>query len=57
MLYDGIRREIEHYQMLSLDGMHAIDLGAIIPLIMAILWKYFECIGKFWAMKDWQPAG
>ncbi len=33
-------------QMLLRDFMHAIDLGAIIRLIMAILRKYFECIEK-----------
>jgi hypothetical protein len=32
------------HQMLPRDGMHAIDLGAIIRLIMAILMKYFECV-------------
>ena len=34
------------HQMLSRDGMHAIDLGAIIRLIMAIIRKYFECVEK-----------
>ena len=33
-------------QMLPRDGMHAIDLRAIIRLIMAILMKYFECVEK-----------
>jgi hypothetical protein len=32
--------------MLSRDGMHAIDLWAIIRLVMAILLKYFECVEK-----------
>ena len=31
-------------QMLPRDGMHAIDLGAIIRLIMAILLKYWNCV-------------
>ena len=30
--------------MLPLDGMHAIDLGAIIPLILAMLRKLFVCV-------------
>jgi hypothetical protein len=34
------------HQMLPRDGMHAIDLGAIIRLIRAILLKYFECVEK-----------
>jgi hypothetical protein len=29
--------------MLSSDGMHAFDLGALIRLIIAILLKYFYC--------------
>ena len=33
-------------QMLPRDGMHAIDLGAIIRLIMAILLKYLNCVEK-----------
>ena len=33
-------------QMLPRDGMHAIDLGAIIRLIMAILLKYWNCVEK-----------
>ncbi len=32
--------------MLPCDGMHAIDLGAIIRLILAILRKYWECVEK-----------
>ena len=32
--------------MLPRDGMHAIDLGAIIRLILAILRKYWECVEK-----------
>ena len=31
-------------QMLPRDGMHAIDLGAIIRLIMVILLKYLFCV-------------
>ena len=31
-------------QMLPRDGMHAIDLGALIRLIMAILLKYLNCV-------------
>ena len=38
-------------QMLPRDGMHAIDLGAIIRLIMAILMKYFECVEKILGME------
>ena len=30
--------------MLPRDGMHAIDLGAIIRLILAILRKYWICV-------------
>ena len=37
--------------MLPRDGMHAIDLGAIIRLIMAILMKYFECVEKILGME------
>ncbi len=37
--------------MLPRDGMHAIDLGAIIRLIMAILLKYFECVEKILDME------
>jgi hypothetical protein len=29
------------------DGMHQIDLGVIIRLIMAILRKYWECVLQF----------
>ena len=32
--------------MLPRDGMHAIDLGAMIRLILAILRKYWECVEK-----------
>jgi hypothetical protein len=32
--------------MLPRDGMHAIDLGALIRLILAILRKYWECVEK-----------
>jgi hypothetical protein len=32
--------------MLPRDCMHAIDLGAIIRLILAILRKYWECVEK-----------
>ena len=39
------------HQMLQRDGMHAIDLGAIIHLIMAILMKYFECVEKILGME------
>jgi hypothetical protein len=38
---------IKHFcvqQMHPRDGMHAIDLGAIIRLIVAILRKYWECV-------------
>ena len=31
-------------QMLPRDGMHAIDLGAIVRLIVAIILKYFMCV-------------
>lgn len=40
---------VQHFcvhQMLPRDGMHAIDLGAIIRLILAIIRKYFECVEK-----------
>jgi hypothetical protein len=37
--------------MLPCDGMHAIDLGAIIRLILAILMKYFECVEKILSME------
>ncbi len=30
--------------MLPRDGMHAIELGANIRLILAILRKYWECV-------------
>ena len=30
--------------MLPRDGMHAIDLGAIIRLILAILGKFYVCV-------------
>ncbi len=33
-------------QMLLRDDMHAINLGAIILLIMTILRIYFECVEK-----------
>ena len=39
------------HQMLPRDGMHVIDLGAIIRLIMAILMKYFECVEKILGME------
>ena len=45
---------VQHFcdqQMLPCDGMHAIDLGAIIHLIMAILLKYFECVEKILDME------
>ena len=32
--------------MLPRDGMHAIDLGARIRLILAILLKFFNCVEK-----------
>jgi hypothetical protein len=32
--------------MLPRDGMHAIGLGAIIRLILAILRKHWECVEK-----------
>jgi hypothetical protein len=38
--------KVKHFcvqQMLPRDGMHAIDLGALIRLICAILWKYYYC--------------
>ena len=38
-------------QMLPRDGMHAIDLGAIIRLIMAILRKFWECVEKIIGME------
>ncbi len=37
--------------MLPHDGMHAIDLGAIVRLIMAILLKYLECVEKILDME------
>ncbi len=33
-------------QMLPRDGMHAIDLGAIFRLILAILRKFFVCVER-----------
>ena len=45
---------VQHFcvqQMLPRDGMHAIDLGAIIRLILAILMKYFECVEKILSME------
>ncbi len=33
--------------LLMRDGMHQIDLGVIIRLIMAILRKYWECVLQF----------
>ncbi len=33
------------------DGMHAIDLGAIIRLILAILRKFFECVERILDME------
>ncbi len=33
-------------QMLPRDGMHAIDFGAIIRLILAILRKFFVCVER-----------
>ena len=38
-------------QMLPRDAMHAIDLGAIIRLILAILMKFFECVERILDME------
>jgi hypothetical protein len=35
------------HALLMRDGMHQIDLGVIIRLIMAILRKYWECVLQF----------
>ncbi len=48
LLFNAFWR-IKHFcvqQMLPRDGMHAIDLGALIRLILAILRKYWECVEK-----------
>jgi hypothetical protein len=37
--------------MLPRDGMHEIDFGAIIRLIMAKSLKYFECVEKILNME------
>jgi hypothetical protein len=38
-------------QMLPRDIIHAIDLGTIVRLILAILMKYFECVEKILGME------
>ncbi len=46
---------IKHFcvqQMFPRDGMHAIDLGAIIRLILVILSKYWECVDAYITFSD-----